>query len=76
MTGVVFSWNPVKRCGWIRPDEGPKDFFVHRVCLVDVTELQRGQTVTFMPTDTERGPRAMDVRVLEPVSQPEKVQAR
>lgn len=68
MTGRVLSWDPVKRFGWIRPDDGPKDYFAHVGGLVDVTELRRGMTVTFEPTETPRGPRALNVRVLEPVS--------
>ena len=68
MTGRVLSWNDSKRFGWIRPDRGQRDFFAHVGGLVDVTELQRGQVVEFTPLmNAPRGPRAVDVHVLEPV---------
>ena len=65
MTGRVLSWNAAKRFGFIRPHDGAKDFFVHVRGLVDVTALQRGQTVEFRPVmDAPRGPRAVDVHVV------------
>jgi cold shock CspA family protein len=65
MIGRVLSWNSIRRYGWVRPDAGPKDFFAHVGDLVDVTELRRGQSVTFTPLAAHRGPRATRVRVLD-----------
>lgn len=69
MIGAVVSWNTGKRFGWIRPDDGAKDVFVHVADLVDATELRRGQTVSFTMVNAGRGPRAVGVRVLEPAPQ-------
>jgi cold shock CspA family protein len=68
VTGTVISWNASKKFGWIRLDKGPRDLFAHAADLVGVEELRRGQAVSFVVVDAGRGPRAVDVRVLEPAS--------
>jgi cold shock protein len=65
VTGRVISWNSARRFGFIRPDEGARDCFVHVAGLVEVTELRRGQTVSFTLVEAGRGPRAVDVRPLD-----------
>ncbi len=53
-----------KGFGFITPEGESKDVFFHSSALVDVTfpELQVGDKVTFETEDSEKGPRAKNVR--------------
>jgi cold shock CspA family protein len=65
--GSLFGWvvyfNAQRHFGKIRGDR--QEFFVHRDDLVDVVSLERNQQVEFEPTEAPRGPRAVNVRVVE-----------
>ncbi len=59
-TGTVKFFNNAKRFGFIVPDEGDKDIFVHQSGLVDtVTE---GDKVSYDIEDGEKGPSAVNVK--------------
>ncbi len=53
-----------KGFGFITPDDGSKDVFFHSSALVDVSypELKVGDMVTFDTEDSDKGPRAANVR--------------
>lgn len=53
-----------KGFGFIAPENGDKDVFFHSSSLVDVTfdELREGDKVSFETEDSEKGPRAANVR--------------
>ena len=53
-----------KGFGFITPEGQDKDVFFHSSALIDVTypELKVGDNVTFEVEDSEKGPRAKDVR--------------
>ncbi len=53
-----------KGFGFITPDGQEKDLFFHSSALVDVRfdELKVGDTVTFEVEDSDKGPRAVNVR--------------
>jgi len=51
--------------GFIQPDGGGEDVFVHISDVAGESVLRSGQRVAFDVETTERGPRAVNVRVLE-----------
>jgi len=55
-TGTVKWYNPQKGFGFIAPDEGGKDVFVHATALeaAGIRSLDDGQSVTFELTE-DRG---------------------
>jgi CspA family cold shock protein len=59
-TGTVKFFNNAKRFGFITPDEGGKDVFVHQSGLVDV--IAEGDKVSYDIEDGEKGPSAVNVK--------------
>ncbi|MFW6141707.1 MAG: cold-shock protein [Candidatus Saliniplasma sp.] len=64
MKGTVKFFNNMKNYGFIEPDEGDEDLFVHRSDIEGVT-LNEGDRVEFETEEGEKGPRAVDVKVIE-----------
>jgi cold shock CspA family protein len=62
--GVVVHWNRRLQYGKVRGADR-RSYFVHASDLVDVAALTPGQRVVFTPTETARGPRAVEVQVIE-----------
>ena len=61
-TGTVKFFNNAKGFGFIVPDDGSKDVFVHKNDLVD--QVSEGDKVSF---DVEEGPKglnAVDVKIV------------
>jgi len=63
-TGTVEFFKDDKGYGFIRPDGGGKDVFVHHsvIQMDGFKSLKRGDRVEFEITDDPKGPRASDVR--------------
>lgn len=59
-TGTVKFFNNAKRFGFITPDEGDKDVFVHQSGLVD--QVAEGDKVSYDIEDGEKGPSAVNVK--------------
>ena len=64
-TGTVKWFSDEKGYGFIVPDEGGNDLFVHRTNLQEgVQMLQEGQKVEFEIGEGRKGPEASNVRVV------------
>ncbi len=62
-TGTVKWFSRVKGYGFIQPDGGDKDVFVHYSAIVGegYRNLDEGQRVEFTIEDTPKGPQAVQV---------------
>ena len=64
-TGTVKFFNMDKGFGFIRPDDGTKDVFVH-ISAVErsgLRDLQEGQKVNFELQPDKKGPKAVNLTV-------------
>lgn len=62
-SGTVKWFNADKGYGFIQPDEGGDDLFVHfsAINVQGYKTLEDGQAVTFEVTQGQKGPQASDV---------------
>ena len=58
MEGTVKFFNEMKGFGFISAEDG-KEYFVHSSALKDA--ITEGDSVTFEPQESDRGPKAADV---------------
>lgn len=63
MQGTVKKWFDDKGFGFIEPDDGEKDVFVHQtnVQMEGFRSLAEGQKVEFEIGEGKKGPQAMEV---------------
>ena len=63
-TGTVKWFSDEKGFGFITPDDGSKDVFVHHSSIISDGHrtLAEGAKVTFETESSETGPRAIDVQ--------------
>ncbi len=63
-TGTVKFFNTTRGFGFISPEDGSKDVFVHisAVEQAGMTTLNEGQKVTFDVEPDERGPKATNLQ--------------
>lgn len=68
-TGTVKFFNTEKGYGFIRPDDGGRDVFVHvsAVTRSGLTSLAEGQRVSFEvePDKRGKGPKAIDLQLAD-----------
>jgi CspA family cold shock protein len=65
-TGTVKFFSDAKGFGFIAPDEGGKELFVHHTAIVGegFRALAEGMKVSYDAQAGDRGPRAVNVRPL------------
>jgi CspA family cold shock protein len=66
-TGIVKFYNEGKGYGFIAPDDGGKDVFVHVSALKNgnIVSLDRDEKVSFEIADSPKGVKAVNVRRLD-----------
>lgn len=66
MGGIVKWYKPEKGFGFIIPDDGMKDIFVHKSCLdkLELDELQAGQRVRVTLKYVDKGREAVDLQII------------
>ncbi|CAN5198463.1 cold-shock protein [soil metagenome] len=64
--GTVKWFNDEKGFGFISPDDGSKDLFVHQSAIQSsgFRTLEEGAKVSYEAESSEKGPRAANVQVL------------
>jgi cold shock protein len=66
VTGRVLRFDPIRGYGFIAPDSGGEDVFLHVNDLLDEKHLVRpGSVVRFHVEEGDRGLKASDVRIVE-----------
>jgi cold shock protein len=63
-TGTVKWFNAAKGFGFIQPEDGSKDLFVHHTAIEGdgYRTLEEGEKVSFETTPSDKGPKAVNVR--------------
>jgi CspA family cold shock protein len=65
-SGTVKWFNPEKGFGFISPEDGSADLFVHQSAVEasGYATLAEGTKVTFVAEQSDKGPRAADVKAV------------
>jgi CspA family cold shock protein len=61
--GTVKWFNDQKGFGFISPEDGSADLFVHQSAVPDGQVLEEGAKVSFDSESSDKGPRAANIRL-------------
>jgi len=66
MSGLVKWYKPEKGFGFIIPDDGMKDVFIHKSLLdkLEIEELEAGQRVRVTLKSVDKGREAVDIQIV------------
>ena len=64
-SGTIKFFNETKGFGFIKPDDGGKDIFVHVNALGGLQSLTNDQRVVFDIEEGRRGPQAVNVQIVD-----------
>ena len=66
-SGTICRYFDQKGFGFIKPDAGEKDLFVHitEVKTEGVSSLTEGQRVTYEEIEGQKGPKAVNVEIVD-----------
>lgn len=65
MTGIIKKWDALKKYGFVRADGAGADFFFHlSETIIPEDEIRQGLKVEFEETETTKGLRAVNVRLV------------
>jgi CspA family cold shock protein len=66
MGGLVKWYKPEKGFGFVIPDDGMKDVFIHKTLLdkLDIEELEAGQRVRITMKAVDKGREAVDIKII------------
>ena len=65
MQGTVKKWLDFKGYGFIKPDTGGDDVFIHNSDIKGSYDLKEGQKVEFDIETSYKGPKAVNLTVVE-----------
>ena len=65
LKGTVKRWLNGRGYGFIEPEEGGDEVFIHHSDIDGAHELREGQRVEFEVQSTDRRPRAINVKIIE-----------
>lgn len=65
MNGKIKSWLSGRGFGFIESDESGEDIFIHSSDVHGAYDLKEGQKVKFDVQNTSKGPKAINVRLIE-----------
>jgi CspA family cold shock protein len=64
LKGKVKTWLDSRGYGFIRPEKGDNDIFCHTTDVKNVYDLDRGDEVEFEVEETDKGKRAINVKII------------
>ena len=65
MQGTVKKWLDFKGFGFITPDTGGDDVFIHNSEIKGAHDLKEGQKVEFDVETSYKGPKAVNLTIIE-----------
>jgi CspA family cold shock protein len=65
LQGTVKKWLDFKGFGFIQPDNGGDDVFIHNSEIKGAHDLKEGQKVEFDVENSYKGPKAINLTIIE-----------